>query len=114
MARATYEVVLARFPGARPFANTIRAEQSHIGWLESLHGTYGLTVPPVTTSRPDEPRSLDAALEAGRQAEIDNIAMYDRFLAQDLPADVRRVFVQLEAASRNHLRAFSTNGGRRS
>jgi len=55
-----------------------------------------------------------AALEAGRQAEIDNIAMYDRFLLRELPADVRQVFVQLKAASQNHLRAFTTTQGRSS
>ena len=38
--------------------------------------------------------------------EIENIAMYERFLQQELPKDVRQVFESLKNASENHLRAF--------
>lgn len=54
-----------------------------------------------------------SALENGVQAEIENIAKYDKFLstaaATPLPADVRETFERLKAASENHLRAFRTN-----
>jgi rubrerythrin len=71
-----------------------------------------MPVPTDDTAKPAAPKDWASAIEAGRQAEIDNIAMYDRFLAQTLPADVRQVFEQLKAASQNHLRAFTSNGGR--
>jgi hypothetical protein len=45
-------------------------------------------------------------LKAGVQAEIDNIAMYDSFLQQTLPEDVKLVFVELRDASKNHLASF--------
>ena len=112
IARLEYEVIIERLGAVRPFSNIVRAEETHIQWLEGLFAGHGLAVPADTTSRPAAPANLVAALRAGREAEIDNIAMYDRFLAQDLPADVRRVFVQLKAASENHLRAFATNLGR--
>ena len=52
------------------------------------------------------PESLNEAYKAGVEAEIENIAMYERFLQQELPKDVRQVFESLKDASENHLRAF--------
>jgi hypothetical protein len=53
-----------------------------------------------------KPRSVKAAFALGVEGEIENIAMYDRFLTFDLPADVRFVFTNLCNASVNHLAAF--------
>ncbi|MEJ2205087.1 MAG: hypothetical protein P8170_13380 [Gemmatimonadota bacterium] len=50
-----------------------------------------------------------AACEAGRDAEIANVALYDVLLLLDLPNDVTTVFTNLRAASQdNHLPAFET------
>jgi hypothetical protein len=35
--------------------------------------------------------------------------MYESFLQEDLPGDVRDLFEQLKRASENHLRAFRNN-----
>ncbi len=107
IARAEYQVILDRFGSSRPFSNIIRAEESHIRYLVDLFADHDLALPADDTAKPAAPKDWAAAIEAGRQAEIDNIAMYDRFLARDLPADVRQVFEQLKAASQNHLRAFT-------
>jgi len=114
LARAEYQAIIGKLGSVRPFSNIIRAEKTHIEYLEGLFGAHKITVPADTTPSLTAPRDFAAALEAGRQAEIDNIAMYDRFLSRELPADVRQVFVQLKAASQNHLRAFTTNQGRSS
>jgi hypothetical protein len=112
IARAEYEVILDTFGSVRPFSNIIKAEESHIRYLVDLFADHALAVPADGTAKPAAPKTLASAIEAGRQAEIDNIAMYDTFLARDLPADVRQVFEQLKAASQNHLRAFTNNSGR--
>jgi hypothetical protein len=114
IARAEYQAIIGKLGSVRPFANIIRAEKTHIGYLEDLFTAFKLALPTDSTPAMAAPRDFAAALEAGRQAEIDNIAMYDRFLSRELPADVRQVFVQLKAASQNHLRAFTTNQGRSS
>jgi hypothetical protein len=114
IAQAEYQAIIGRLGSVRPFSNIVRAEATHIGYLEDLFTAHKITVPADTTPARQAPRDLAAALEAGRQAEIDNIAMYDRFLARQLPADVRQVFEQLKAASQNHLRAFTANPGRSS
>jgi rubrerythrin len=91
----------------RPFSNVVEAKGRHIGWLQELFQEYQLAVPEegaaVHVVLPD---SLEAAIEAGVQAELDNIGMYESFLTRDLPADVREVFERLEGASKNHLQAF--------
>jgi hypothetical protein len=109
IARAEYQVILDTFGSSRPFSNIIKAEESHIRYLVDLFADHKLALPADTTAKPAAPKDWASAIEAGRQAEIDNIAMYDRFLAQNLPADVRQVFEQLKAASQNHLRAFTNN-----
>ena len=50
---------------------------------------------------------MRAACAAGVEAETDNIALYDRLLKLNLPADVEQVFTNNRAASfNNHLPAF--------
>lgn len=109
LALAEYRAIIAKMGAVRPFSNIVRAEESHVGYLEDLFAAHRVALPTAALPAPALPRDLAAALEAGRQAEIDNIAMYDRFLARTLPADVRQVFEQLKAASQNHLRAFTTS-----
>ncbi len=112
IARMEYQVILDTFGSSRPFSNIIKAEESHIGYLVDLFADHTLAVPADGMAKPAAPKDWASAIEAGRQAEIDNIAMYDKFLSQNLPADVRGVFEQLKAASHQHLRAFTNNGGR--
>ena len=110
LARAEYEQIMETHGDIRPFSNIIQAEESHVGYLVPLFENLGLTVPADTAAdHVVVPESLKQAIEIGVQAEIDNIAMYDRFLDQDLPADVRDVFERLKNASENHLRAFRNN-----
>jgi len=118
MARAEYEAIIAAYGSAAPFSNIIKAEESHISQLLPLFETYGFEAPADdVASRVVLPASLDEAYQAGVDAEIANIAMYESFLSGELPDDVRAVFENLMAGSKSHLRAFenaasgNTGGG---
>jgi len=108
LALAEYEALMEEFGLDRPYSNIARSERTHIAYLEELYGKYGLTVPEVRAQDhlvlPDSPAE---AARIGVDAEIANIAMYEKFLAEDLPEDVREVFSLLKKSSENHLRAFS-------
>jgi len=112
LARAEYAVIMAKFGELRPFSNIIRAEESHIAYLRDAFADASLTVPAdLAASRVSAPATLLAAFKAGKQAEIDNIAMYEGFLASPLlaaadAAELRALFVRLRDASKNHLRSF--------
>ena len=118
-ARAEYELIIEEMDGGRPFTNIIKSEETHIALLKPLFEARGIEVPKDDAA--DHivlPESIDVALEIGVQAEIDNIAMYEKFLGQDLPEDVEGVFLRLKNASENHLQAFknaasSGSGGNR-
>ena len=110
-ARAEYQVVLSKWNNARPFANIIKAEESHIGWLTPLFAKNGLPFPVQPKAATVVPADWTKALAVGAQAEVLNIAMYDKFLKQTLPDDVRAVFEELKRGSENHLRAFQGGGG---
>ncbi len=111
LARAEYELIMKKYGVIRPFSNIIRAEQSHISWVSAMLEKYGFSVPKDTSQdHVATPSSMKVALETGVQAEIDNIAMYEKFLTQsDLPIDIRDLFQRLQRGSRNHLRAFQNN-----
>jgi len=107
LARAEYELILSDFGSVRPFTNIIRAEETHIDALLPLFEAYGITAPADEgSSHAAAVSSLTAAYQAGVNAEVNNIAMYETFLEQNLPSDVRIVFESLMHASENHLRAF--------
>lgn len=107
LARGEYQEVIRTFGGQKPFTNIIKAEERHISWLEPLFERYGFVLP---VDRGMEsavmPASYAETFPVGVAAEVANIEMSERFLKQDLPSDVRDVFVRLHDASENHLAAF--------
>lgn len=106
-ARAEYELILEDYGTVRPFSNILRAEETHIDTLLPLFAEYGISAPADEgAARAALPDNLTSAYQTGVNAEVTNIAMYEQFLEQDLPADVRVVFESLMHASENHLRAF--------
>lgn len=108
LARAEYNLIMDAFDVSRPFSNIERAENKHIDWLTGLFDDYGYVLPKdeaVVTP----PASLAEAFQAGVMAEKLNIAMYEKFLSQELPQDVRVVFTALKNASEKHLKAFERN-----
>ncbi len=108
IARGEYVAIMEKFAVQNPYANIKRSEETHIGYMENLFKAKGMTVP-ANNSQPyiHLPANLLEAAKAGVAAEVDNIAMYEKFLAQpDLPADVKDVFQMLKNGSVNHLAAF--------
>ncbi|MEW6564900.1 MAG: DUF2202 domain-containing protein [Spirochaetota bacterium] len=112
LARAEYQGIMAQFGTIRPFSNIIEAEGTHVSWLEQAFKNYKLPIPKdEAKAYIHVPATLKEAYEAGVQAEIDNIAMYDRFLGTSLVqdpkyADLQTLFTNLRNASKNHLEAF--------
>jgi hypothetical protein len=113
LAKAEYEKIMETYGEQRPFSNILEAEKTHIELLLPLFAAYGIDVPLDTaTDHTVIPGSVEEALEVGVQAEIDNIAMYEKFLAVELPEDVREVFEDLKKASESHLTAFQRGTSR--
>ena len=107
LARAEYAVIIGSFGSDRPFTNIMRAEETHIEALSPLFEAYGVASPADEgESHTAAVASLTEAYQAGVNAEVNNIAMYETFLDQNLPDNVRTVFESLMRASENHLRAF--------
>lgn len=107
LAHAEYELILEKFGSVRPFSNIVKAEAVHISLLENLFGDQNLKVPEDTAAeRIVLPSALSDTYSHGVEAEILNIAMYERFLKEELPADVKVTFERLKAASEKHLAAF--------
>jgi len=107
VAQAEYNAIIGAFGTQRPFSNIVRAEATHIDELLPLFATYQITVPDnEAASQIVVPASIVDSYAAGVVAEQKNIAMYESFLKQNLPADVKAVFTSLLAASQKHLQAF--------
>jgi len=104
-AKAEYEALIEEFGSVRPITNILRAELRHIDALTPLLEAYGVDIGDFvpTTSVPS---TLDEAYQIGVDAEIKNIALYQNYLATELPEDVAAVFNRLVTASTHHLDAF--------
>jgi hypothetical protein len=108
-AEAIYLRVLADHGNVLPFFNVVVPEQRHSASLEALLRGRGLSVPESRWTLDNVPRfaTVREACAAAATAEVDNVVLYDRFLAFDLPADVRQVFTANRRASvEKHLPAF--------
>ncbi len=108
LAYTSYTEIVKAFEITKPFTNIMRAELNHIEMVKDLMLSYDFEIPEVNpSSHIILPETIDAAFTAGVQAEIDNIALYEKFLADnDVPDDIRSVFEYLIAGSEKHLSAF--------
>lgn len=107
LAQAEYDAILEKYGEQRPFINLSKAEETHINLLLPLLEEYEVAIPKTDwDSTIKVPESLEAAYQAGIDAETENIAMYKSFLKEDLPENVEDAFERLMNASENHLRAF--------
>lgn len=108
-AEAIYQGVVDNFGQVLPFASIINAEVRHSTAIARLFSARGVAVPTSQSSVDTVPHfgSVQEACVAGVVAENENIALYDELLTQDLPNDVRQVFMNNRRASlENHLPAF--------
>lgn len=112
-AKSEYVMIMEEFNVTKPFSNIYPSEDTHISILLPLFEAYDINVP-VDDSENHlfEIESVEEAYDIGVIAEINNIAMYNLFLEQDLPDDVRDVFIKLRDASMNHLSAFEKNAAK--
>ena len=107
LSRGEYQKVIEKFGNRRPFSNIIKAEEKHISWLKVLLRKYGVALPPDRGSElAKESVTFSDTFQIGIDAEVANIAMYERFLKKDLPEDVMDVFNRLLSGSKRHLAAF--------
>lgn len=106
-AKAEYAAIIETYGTTRPYSNIVKAENRHISALLPLFETYDIVVPEDDADgRVTVPGSLQESYVIGVEAEIRNIEMYESFLKENLPDDVRIVFENLKRASESHLRAF--------
>jgi hypothetical protein len=107
LARTEYDHIINEFGAQTPFTNIIKAEVKHIDMLKLLFEEYNTDIPQDNSSDYIVyPKTITEGLETGVTAEINNIAMYEKFLAQNISDDIREVFEKLMNASKNHLEAF--------
>lgn len=107
-AQAFYTSVTAKHGQVRPFSNIVRAEERHAAVVELLMTRHGVAIPSNTpTNLPAVPSTLPECNRLAAQLERENIAMYDRLLADVAEPDIRTAFENLRDASKNnHLPAF--------
>ena len=113
--RALYQAVLDRHGRVMPFANIVNAEVMHARHVADLMTARGIEIPPDTQAfeASGMPDSVAACCEMAMQAEIDNVALYDRWLTRVDDRAVREVFTHLRWMSQErHLPAFSRHAGR--
>ncbi len=105
---ATYDRVIADFGPERPFINIRESEERHIEALRALFKRYDLRVPDNTwPGRVAHFASVREASEAGVDAEIANVALYERLMQSTTRSDILAVFDNLRRASaERHLPAF--------
>lgn len=107
LAQARYNRILGTYGYIRTFARIQEAELRHISALLPLFQQYQVPVPQdISPQFVTTPPTIKDAYAAGVEGEIENIAMYEKFLALGIPNDLRVVFTRLRDASVNHLAAF--------
>ena len=107
-AEATYAAVIEKFGEVRPFIIIIDAERRHSAAIERQMTRLGFAIPANHwEGKGEAPATLVEACSMAVEAEIENIALYDRLLPAIADDVVRQVLQNLQDASRdNHLPAF--------
>ncbi len=111
-ALATYGAANLAYGDLRPFSRIVEAEDRHVTAVSHLLEKRGVDAPEwdsATYPVPEDFTLLEFAdaCQVGLEAEQNNVAMYEGFLALTLPADVASVFSTLKSVSEiNHSGAF--------
>jgi hypothetical protein len=104
---AQYEAMLDAFGDVRPLVNIAQAERNHISHLEILLKAYDIALPAAPEKDSVQaPATIAEAVQLAIKLEQDDMALYEAYLQQELPDDVKFVFERLRLASENHLRAL--------
>ena len=84
LANKEYGMIMDEYGQQRPFSNIKKAEERHISMLKTALSNNKIEIPKDESSGIVKlPESLNEAYKAGVEAEIENIAMYERFLQQE-------------------------------
>ena len=114
LARKEYEIIINKYGEQTPFSNIIKAEEQHISMLTELFNKYTIPIPEdKSKDYVVIPNSLNESYNTGVKAEVENIDMYERFLNQDIPQDIKDTFIELKDASEKHLSAFEKNASKK-
>jgi hypothetical protein len=107
-AKATYLQVMEDFGERRPFSNIVNSEERHIQALLPFFQKYGEAVPQNKyLGNVASYDSFASACQAGVNAEIENVKLYDEIYKITDDEDLIAVFKNLQWASqKRHLRAF--------
>ena len=112
-AKAEYIYIMETVDVTKPFSNINTSEETQIALLSPLFEAYGnVVIDDESMNHLFEIHSLQEAFEIGVVAEINNIAIYELFLTQELPNYLRDAFIKLRDASENHLAAFEKNAAK--
>lgn len=113
MALATYQQVNKDLNDPHPFINIEQAEARHADRLKMLFETYKMPVPENKwLGNAPKFASVQAACQAGVDAEIANRDLYTKLFASTEREDILVVYRALQRASaENHLPAFKRCGG---
>ncbi|MBN1669107.1 MAG: hypothetical protein JW862_18580 [Anaerolineales bacterium] len=107
-ALAVYQSVIETFGEVEPFVEISLSEQNHIDALGNQLAKHGLELPENPWLGQIPPfESVAAACQAGVEAEIANVDLYERLFAMTDDPGLIRVFTNLSSASQlSHLPAF--------
>jgi hypothetical protein len=107
-ALAVYKSVIAKFGEVDPFIEIAASEQRHVDALVNQFYKHGLSVPENTWIGNVSPyESIQQACQAGVEAEIANVDLYDQLFSMTDDPSLTRVFGNLSKASMNsHLPQF--------
>ena len=105
--KSTYEEIIDEFGPNILYNNLIQAEAQHMNALEHIYARYDIQIPDMDARTPNLPDNLLDTYTLGKEAEEANIALYDKYLDEDLPEDIRFTFERLMNASYHHLDAFN-------
>lgn len=95
LAKNEYLATLKKFEDVKPFSNIVKSEEQHIAMLLPLIEKYGIAAvdEKELIKKIQVASSLKEAAQTCVDAEIDNIAMYEKFLlTKELPDDIRDAF----------------------
>lgn len=109
-ALAVYQQVIADFGEVTPFVEIVQSESRHIDALLKQFEKHGL-IPPENSWSGNIPsfESMQAACQAGVEAELANVALYEQLFSMTDDAGLIQVFTNLSRASQeSHLPEFQS------
>lgn len=106
MTKGVYTAMVEKFGDQKPYSNLVRASERQVSKLEDILEQYDISWENKDNSSVLVPATLEEGYQTSLEAAKSRVALYDKFLKEDITEDIESSLTRLKAVAQRQVEAF--------